>query len=125
PACTPSLLTFPFFDKRYLELQAYRVINKRGDVNLQAWGGMKNALLRPHQEAQRNQARSEQRQEEKEVKNCRLEEALPEMFQEDEDKSKGKAKAQSNAATPSVPEEVSDVDAVGEEDDLMRNNRGV
>ncbi|KAG6828664.1 hypothetical protein H0H87_001353 [Tephrocybe sp. NHM501043] len=69
----PSLLAFPFFDKCCLEMQAYGVINHRGDVNLQAWGAMKNALLRPHWKAQRNQARSEQRQEEKEVKKRRLE----------------------------------------------------
>ncbi|KAH0585670.1 hypothetical protein J132_07618 [Termitomyces sp. J132] len=51
-----------------------------GDINRDAWASMKNALLHPHREAVRNEARSESRREEKESKKRCLEDAKPDGF---------------------------------------------
>ncbi|KAG5720641.1 hypothetical protein E4T56_gene4945 [Termitomyces sp. T112] len=75
-----SILTFPFFNNRYLELRSFNVIDGNGDVNEDGWANVKNALLRPHRDAVRNQARSESRKAEKKFKKRRLKEAKSEGF---------------------------------------------
>ncbi|KAG6888614.1 hypothetical protein C0995_007043 [Termitomyces sp. Mi166 len=76
-----SVLTFPQLDNRYNEFRAFGIINANREVNNDAWSSMKNALLRPHCEAIKNQARSESHREEKESKKRRLNDAKPDGYE--------------------------------------------
>ncbi|KAG5728931.1 hypothetical protein E4T56_gene8455 [Termitomyces sp. T112] len=75
-----SVLTFPVVDSRYSKFRAFGIIKPDGEVNQEAWASMKNALLRPHREAVRNQARSDSCREEKELKKRRFEDANADVF---------------------------------------------
>ncbi|KAG6839721.1 hypothetical protein C0991_012299 [Blastosporella zonata] len=124
----PSILSFPFIDPCYAELRAYDVINARGDLNPATWSAMKNALLCPHREAQRNQSHKEQRREKQESKKCRLEEALPEAIlasatSNKTAKTRGKGKTKdTNHIASSSQDPLTDADAPGKDDnDMIRD----
>ena len=74
-ALPPSLFNFPNIDTRYAKLYAFNLLQPNGDLNPDAWASMKNALLRPHRDAVRNQARTDSRRAERELKKRRLDEA--------------------------------------------------
>ncbi|KAG6881079.1 hypothetical protein C0993_002921, partial [Termitomyces sp. T159_Od127] len=65
---------------RYSEFRLFGIINAQGDVNVNAWASLKNALFRPHQEAVRNQAQNESQCTERENKRRHAEEARPDGF---------------------------------------------
>ncbi|KNZ81585.1 hypothetical protein J132_11346 [Termitomyces sp. J132] len=75
-----SIITFPFFDNRYLELRSFNVIDGNGDVNEAGWASVKNALLCPHRDAVRSQARSDSCKAEKKFKKRRPKDARSEGF---------------------------------------------
>ncbi|KAG6875308.1 hypothetical protein C0993_009849 [Termitomyces sp. T159_Od127] len=67
-----GILTIPYFDNRYLELRTFGIIDDKGDVIDGGWANVKNALLRPHRDAVRNQARSDARKVERALKKLRI-----------------------------------------------------
>ncbi|KAG6877694.1 hypothetical protein C0993_005019 [Termitomyces sp. T159_Od127] len=67
-----SLLTIPFFDNRYSELCVLGIIDGKGDLIEGGWANVKNALLCPHREAVRNQARSDARKAKRALKKLRI-----------------------------------------------------
>ncbi|KAG6867475.1 hypothetical protein C0993_002322 [Termitomyces sp. T159_Od127] len=67
-----SLLTIPVFDDPYSELCTLGIIDGKGDLIEGGWANVKNALLRPHREAVRNQARSDARKAERALKKLRI-----------------------------------------------------
>ncbi|KAH0588577.1 hypothetical protein J132_08907 [Termitomyces sp. J132] len=75
-----SVLTFPVVDNCYSKFRAFGIIKPDGEVNQEAWASMKNALLRPHCKAIRNQARSDSRHKEKELKKHCFEDAKADVF---------------------------------------------
>ncbi|KAG6863761.1 hypothetical protein C0993_010447 [Termitomyces sp. T159_Od127] len=115
-----SLLTYPFSDKRLSDLASFGLIQKDGSLNTKQWQMMKNALLRPHREAVRNQARSEARQAEKARKKRRLEEAREEAVYLARPRRDGPSQySRRRPASPLLrePTPTSDRDADGVEDD--------
>ncbi|KAG6894720.1 hypothetical protein C0993_010924 [Termitomyces sp. T159_Od127] len=79
-AIPPSLLTFPYCNPRYNDFRVFCLIKTNGDINNARWDMTKDALLRPHCEAVRYQARADSRREEKAKRKRRYEEAYPHGF---------------------------------------------
>ncbi|KAG6874924.1 hypothetical protein C0993_011608 [Termitomyces sp. T159_Od127] len=67
-----SILTIPYFDNRYSELRTFGIIDDDGNLVDGGWANVKNALLRPHRDAVRNQARSDARKVERALKKLRI-----------------------------------------------------